>query len=254
VNPDGSGLVRVTNDSAADYSPDWSPDRSKIAFVSGRERDNLQQTDIFIMNADGSGIRRLRTAQYLDTFPRWSPDGTKIAFFMGTSDRSSVLAVCNADGTGAKTVMNVGGVASWSPDGKRLVVSANRDGGSKIWLVNADGTGLKLLVDSPKATIGTTNLTGSDSSPAWSPDGTRIVFSRSMGDTLSGLHSVDPNTGVVTRLTEGRDNAPAWAPDVENLVFSSNGGGSSQLYTCKADGTGRTRLLDTAKNQGMADW
>jgi dipeptidyl aminopeptidase/acylaminoacyl peptidase len=75
---DGSGQTRLTDNSASDGDPSWSPDGTKIAFDSNRDSGNR---DIYVMNAhDGSGQTRLTDEPDFDVFPTWSPDGTKIAF------------------------------------------------------------------------------------------------------------------------------------------------------------------------------
>src|SRR5574341_974563 len=76
MHSNGSGLVRLTNDSAIDWIPSWSPNRQQIAFVSRRDGND----EIYVMNSDGSGQTRLTNNPATDTFPSWSPDGSKIIF------------------------------------------------------------------------------------------------------------------------------------------------------------------------------
>jgi hypothetical protein len=107
---DGSGQTRLTDNSASDGDPSWSPDGTKIAFDS--DRDENGNRDIYVMNADdGSGQTRLTNNPDFDEFPSWSPDGTKIAF---ASDRDSTnngendaIYVMNADdGSGQTRLTN----------------------------------------------------------------------------------------------------------------------------------------------------
>jgi Tol biopolymer transport system component len=85
MNADGSNPTRLTESTAAREgypvwvwagNPVWSPDGSKIAFVSNRDG----RRDIYIMNADGSNVTRLTKDSIIKWSPSWSPDGTKIAF------------------------------------------------------------------------------------------------------------------------------------------------------------------------------
>src|SRR5262249_7886288 len=71
-----SGLIRLTNNPAADEMPRWSPDGSKIAFQSNRDG----KYEIYVMDVDGANVKRLTNNQANDTDPAWSPDGKKIAF------------------------------------------------------------------------------------------------------------------------------------------------------------------------------
>jgi Periplasmic component of the Tol biopolymer transport system len=134
--------------------PAWSPDGSKIAFVSDwRAYDFVY--DLYSMNADGSGITALILGPFFSpdqTFyfqPAWSPDGGKIAMVVcayawDNCYPNSSVAVANADGSGLKTLVAAGGFASptWSPDGSTIAfsVSTCRTCGGLIRYVRVDGS------------------------------------------------------------------------------------------------------------------
>ena len=111
VNADGTGVVRLTDNEAADRFPAWSPDGGRIAFHSDRDGNY----DIFVMNADGTGVVRLTDDEAYDVYPAWSPDGGRIAFM---SER---------DGNYDIYVMNVAGsdVSALRP--RKLTLSAGLD-------------------------------------------------------------------------------------------------------------------------------
>jgi Tol biopolymer transport system component len=130
MNADGSHLTRLTNNSVDDTQPDWSPDGTKIAFMSGVHKGS--NLEIYTMNADGTKQTRLTNDPHGDAVPAWSPDGTKIAF---VSDRGNdfeieEIYVMNADGTEPTNISNLTvGVGlpivadsepSWSPDGTQI--------------------------------------------------------------------------------------------------------------------------------------
>ena len=83
------------DDPGFDRSPAWSPDGSRIAFESFRDRNH----EIYVMNADGSDVIQLTDNRGFDRSPAWSPDGSRIAF---DSDRdgNDEIYVMNADGSG----------------------------------------------------------------------------------------------------------------------------------------------------------
>jgi Tol biopolymer transport system component len=127
ANADGSGLkplTRITDRFISASEPDWSPDGSKLIFVSNN--------NIWVMNADGSGAKPLTNlpAKFLPVVssPVWSPDGTKIAFqytdIVESTDsglrKTANIWVINADGSGAVPVTHwqsggVGGRLAWRP-------------------------------------------------------------------------------------------------------------------------------------------
>jgi TolB protein len=136
-NPD---IYLLTNDKvqqltvgeARDEFPSWAPDGRQIAFHSKRDGN----FDIYVMDSDGGNVRRLTLDKGFDGYPAWSPDGKVIAFqsSRGTpgSDTPLETYLMNADGTNVrKLVPRTSAVppsarmASWSPDGSRVVVEAS---------------------------------------------------------------------------------------------------------------------------------
>ena len=115
----------------------------------------------------------------------------------------------------------------------RLVFARGRLGARQLFAMNADGTGVKQL----------THLRGDASSPAISPDGSRVAFVR----TLRGNADVwvMNSDGTVHRLTTGRsfDGDPAWSPNGADIAFVSARAGSKDLWTMRADGSGQHQLL-----------
>ena len=94
MNSDGANQLNVTNSPAGDGWPCWSPDGTKIAFVSSRDGD----MEIYVVNADGSGLTKLTDNSAWDGGPTWSPDGTQIAF-QSKRDGDYRVYVMDAAGT-----------------------------------------------------------------------------------------------------------------------------------------------------------
>jgi len=173
VQADGSGFRVLTNEQNDAQYPRWSPNGTKIAFVT---YDAKADQHIFVMNADGSNVIQLTTGNGYDNAPAWSPDGKTIAFQRGSeasrldySTQSEDIWTVPSDGSGQarRLVVEAGAQEQpdWSPDGK--------------WLVFGDNTDLSVVrVSDPSRVHHLAKLPGGPGRflPRWSPDGTKIAF------------------------------------------------------------------------------
>lgn len=251
MQPDGSGLTRLTHHAATDFTPAWSPNRSRIAFASDRDGN----FEVYVMNADGSNPIRLTNHPAADGAPAWSPDGSKIAFTSYRDDNTEIY-VMNADGSGLMRVTADAaedGAPAWSPDGTTLAFSSTRAGNADIYSVDLAGT-LMRLTSSP----------ADDVVPVWSPDGSRLAFV-SNRDGSYELYAMNADGSSPIRLTDnpaadGFDFVSqfeayyglAWSPDGTRLVFLSDRDGNLELYAL--DGAITTRLTTNAARDAFPDW
>ncbi len=219
MNADGTGQTRLTAAAGRDNYPAWSPEGSKIAFSSDRAQPGI--LDIYVMNADGTDPVRL-TEDGHNEQPTWFPDGSKIVFGSVRDGRYEVY-VMNADGTEQVRLTNDLGGESWiagravSPDGSHILFVSDRDGSWDVYVMDVDGNNARRLTD----------WETHEEPAAWSPDGTRILFTTSKTGLIysmkvdgTDIRSVSHGVGGSTHLWpdcshgSGALGAPARAPHI----------------------------------------
>ena len=153
MQPDGSGLTRLTNNNRIDDYAVLSPDGQKIAFSS----DRTVLFQLWVMNVDGSGVTQVTQGIQSPITPSWSPDGQRIAFL---SFRDGDVYVMNADGSALSQLTSNAdwdGTPSWAHDGRQILFASKRDGNREVYVMNIDGTGQTRLL----------NHAADDSLPSW---------------------------------------------------------------------------------------
>jgi len=204
-----------------------------------------------VMNADGSGIVHL-TANVLAESPAWSvssaafPNG-RIAFDAQDQSGNWHIYVMNPDGTGVVQLTldaTIDGNADWSPDGSMIAFQRHVKGGTaQVFVMNADGSNLTQL----------TTLGGS--SPAWSPDGTRITFdSNRSGTGQIYLMSSAGEAAGVAPVTTGGGSTSDWSLDGTRIVFSCPAAKATNICAINPDGTRLVDLTNTRTTEQSPEW
>lgn len=224
MNPDGGDQRRLTFSQYEDSSPDWSPDGSRIAFIS--ERDDPQAGEcspdcmyqIYMINADGSDVHRVVETDFRTLHPDWHPDGTKLSFDTEFNLQGDIYVV-NADGSGLQRLIEDGFWADWSPDGTQLAFASNRDGNVEIYVADADGSNQRRLTENRQL----------DYFPDWSPDGRRIAFARLERRQIFVMSADGSNEQQLTHQSNAEN--PSWSPDGTQIAFHSSQDGDFEIYT-----------------------
>jgi dipeptidyl aminopeptidase/acylaminoacyl peptidase len=248
IHADGSGLHELAPGAPASgkVSFDISPDGSRVIFSTYNPPIQVWEVPV-----DGGDQKLLSTdcdgvpAECMDAAPAYSPDGKSIAFLRAT-ETSSVLAIRDL-ASGDVTILDSTRSSSsevwldepsWSPDGQQIVYykvvhdsAQDKVTDSRIFIVNADGSGLHELALPSETSWG---------DPDWSPDGTQIAFSSYPIRYLSGgnipeVYSVRPDGTDLQQLTSMGvgSGAPSWTSDGANLIYW----GFRSFYIMNPDGS-----------------
>lgn len=156
LRSDGSGFVRLTDDSEIDQHPAWSPDGETIAYTHFM----LGMGYIYLMDASDGGNQRRLVQEIPGLNPTWSPDGKYIAFW-SMDGSSTQIYVVDSDGKNLRKITDDAGYhenPAWSPDGKWIAYWSDESGDREIYIIHPDGSGKTNLTNTP----------GMDEGPEWS--------------------------------------------------------------------------------------
>ena len=239
MDADGSNQENLTNSPANDSQPDWSPDGTKIAFVSFRDGG---RTQIHVMDADGKNAIRLTDGVGEKWDPDWSPDGQQIAFSVDVlvnRIRVHHIAVMDADGRNRQKLEDQARHPSWSPDGGEIAFMSWRDGGEEIYVIGVGGQGRKRVTQDIVHKL----------DPSFSPDGRRIAFAAvPEHEGFGHIYVVGADGRNRVQLTHNEEHhwGPAWSPDGRMIAYYvwDDFSGLGTIHLIASDGRYIRRLSD----------
>ena len=182
-----------------------------------------------------------------------APDPQKIVFARVFPNAGQIgLFIADADGNNERPLVGLGEIdydPVWSPDGRSIVFTSDRNGSADLYRVKPDGTGLERLTDNAAY----------DDQAAFSPDGKQLVFVTTRNGGTADLWTLDLQSKQAKALTSGPggDFRPAWSPDGKWIAFSSDRGSTmpmgrgrwehiqlADIYLVRPDGTGLKRITE----------
>jgi TolB protein len=234
--------VRLTSADGNDFAPAWSPNNSKIAFLSERNGESA----LWVMDSLGDSKSQISGAGIEVVDFRWSPDSSEIgAEIVEAGSHSIHVIVVESKQSIALTASGEDvRMGDWSPDGQWLVYSAVAGDESGIRRRNPTG------VDEITLTV------GEDSDARWSKNGQWIAFKRKDDDGSTRLIVMDKDGENETVVASGISATVKhdWAPDNKQVVYVSETTGNAEVYTTKHDGKDTDQLTSNRVIDSSPRW
>ncbi len=288
VSSSGGEAQRLTNTSATEKNPEWSPRRDKIAFLSDRG-DNFE---LYIMDSEGESEQVAVGGPGERKDFAWGPDGNRIAyvsdhegqdfiyvkdlllnrkFRLSTIDAQQELGSWSPDGEwivfsvkgGDREGIhrkNPGGVDEvqltehedtnpvYSPDGKFIAFISKRD---------SDAKEIYVMNEDGQEERNLSRKSGNDFGFSWSPDSRNLVFvSERDGKETPEVFLISIGGDDPTRLTNNNsdERSPKFSPKGDRIVFESDSDGDSDIFSMSQDGTNQQRITATDEDDVHPDW
>src|SRR5881397_1585181 len=185
-------LRKVTEDTTAATEPAFSPDGSRLAFVSTRDG----QPEIYIMDADGTDAARLTNSPAADGGPAFTADGQSVVFHSNRTGHRQVFVqpITSSDAIQLTQEPADNWQPTVSPDGETIAFVSNRDGNDDIWLMSKDGSNQRNFTKSPQV---------KEKSPHFLRDGSLafLLEGKESGRTVTQVVKADLATGRMTPLS-----------------------------------------------------
>jgi TolB protein len=255
VRTDDGQASAVTDGRTKVWSPRWSPDGSRLYFVSNRGGNMDLWSQRMGPDAEPEDSPQPVTVGIGIRHAVFSPDGTKLAYSRGREVanlwRVPILEDRRATWADAQQLTFDEAFIEFvdvSPDGERLLVSSDRSGNADLWMLPRDGGELMQVTREPTP----------DWYPRWAPDGQDIAFySYRTGNREIWVMPV--SGGPARQLTDGQatntaSRAPTWSPDGREIAFVRVGSGDASIYVMPRDG-GKARQVTRRPESGwFPDW
>ncbi|NML07006.1 Tol-Pal system protein TolB [Sphingomonas sp. G-3-2-10] len=244
MDQDGANHRFLTNGQTIVLTPRFSPDQSKIVYMSYEQR----KPAIYIYTMGTRRSHLVASNVNLNFAPRFSPDGRWVLFSMAVNGNVDLYRVGSGGGGTPQRLTTAPGIdtgGSYSPDGNRIVFESDRGGRQQLYVMNADGS------NQNRISFGGGNY----GTPAWSPRGDLIAFTK-MGGGAFRIGVMSPGGSGEKLLTNSwGDEGPSWAPNGRVLMFfrSAQGSGRPDLWSVDVN-AGHSRKIPTPLDGSDPSW
>jgi TolB protein len=230
ADSDGFGPKTIFQSDEPLLSPAWSPDSSKLAYVSFE-----QKRSIIVIHDLNNGERNVIAAfAGINGAPAWSPDGGRLAFASSEAGGADIYTINIASREKRRLTRHyaIDTEPAWSPDGESLVFTSDRSGRPHIYRIGWDGSDLQRVTFEGKY----------NARASFSPDGRSLVMVTVL-DSDYRIATYDIETGAQTILTSSQlDESPSFAPNGAMILYATQKGFNGILSAVSSDGRIRQEL------------